>query len=139
MSFENSVHFAFNTPLGREEWNASLPSGGALIHLGTHGEAFTVAMFHQIRCLAILGEILEDFYSNSDPQAKFSRPRLAKHCMNYLRQMVLCNADLQLESVRAAKGNELTDWQVTHSCKDWSTVFRAAEENYARWISQTEG
>lgn len=132
MSVESSVHYAFDTPQGQTEWNTTLPSGGAVIHLGPMRRPFTVGMFHEIRCLGIIREILSDFYADTGPGAQIpgDQLRLATHCMNYLRQMVLCNADLRLETVRAAKGHGLTVPEVTHTCWDWEAVYLAAEENY---------
>ncbi|KAF9524162.1 hypothetical protein CPB83DRAFT_820499 [Crepidotus variabilis] len=130
MSLENSLHYAFDTTQGRAEWNTTLPSGGALVYLGPHKRPFTLGMLHQIRCLGIIREILDDFYADDSPNAKVDRPHLARHCMNYIRQMVLCNGDLRLENVRAAKGKRLTVPEVTHTCKDWSAVYAAADDNF---------
>lgn len=132
MSLENTVHYAFDTPQGRAEWNTTLPSGGAIIHLGPNYRAFTVGMFHHVRCLVILREYLDDLYS--DKLTKYPsdsrRLQIASHCINNLRQMVLCNSDLRLETVRAARGHGLTVPEVTHTCLDWEAVYAVAEDNY---------
>ncbi|KAF9045156.1 hypothetical protein BJ165DRAFT_1347011, partial [Panaeolus papilionaceus] len=139
LSLENTVHYAFDTPLGRAEWNTTLPSGGAVLRLGPDKREFTLGMLHQIRCLGIIREILDDYYADESPNAKFKKPQLAKHCMNYIRQMVLCNADLRLETVRAGRGNRLTVPEVTHTCRDWTTVYAEAEANHADYMQFQSG
>lgn len=136
MSLENTAHYAFDTPEGRAEWDTTLPSGGAVIHLGPRQRPFTVGMFHQLRCLGIIRGILDDFYRDTNShEISLDRSVIAGHCMNYLRQMVLCSSDVRLETVRAAKGHGLTVPDVTHVCLDWEAVYRAAEENYQTYIN----
>ncbi len=135
---EDSVHYALETELGVAEWKASLPSGGALLYLGPDFRPFTLSMFHQLRCLDILREILVDFYFDQSPNATYGQQELAQHCMNYLRQTVLCRADLRLENVRAPSGPQMTVPSVTHSCKDWTAVYDAAEENFREYLENSQ-
>ncbi|CAL1697314.1 unnamed protein product [Somion occarium] len=134
MAHEDSVHYSIDTPIGIGEWNATLPSGGVLLRLGTTFEPFTLSMFHQLRCLNIVREVIVDLYADDTPDAKTTKPELARHCMNYIRQMVLCRADMRLESVRAPKGHQMTVSDVTHTCRDWTTVYDAAERNYREFM-----
>ncbi|KAI0919670.1 hypothetical protein AcW1_003136 [Taiwanofungus camphoratus] len=138
ISRENSMHYALDTAMGLAEWNASLPSGGVLLHLGPTLRPFSLSMLHQLRCLDILREILVAFYADESSTAQVEKPHLAKHCMNYLRQMVLCRADTRLESVRAPKGHGTTVWEVTHVCKDWSAVLSAAEQNWKEYLEKVD-
>ncbi|KAF5360892.1 hypothetical protein D9756_004516 [Leucocoprinus leucothites] len=135
LSQENTVHYAFNTELGEAEWNATLPSGGSLLHLGPTYRPFTLGMFHEIRCLNIIRKTLADYYADESEDAQIRSPQLAHHCMNFIRQMVLCRANLRLEPVRAAKGNHVTAWEVTHTCQDWTAVYSAAERNYQDYLT----
>ena len=48
---EDSVHYALDTPTGKAAWKATLPRGGAVVHLGPDARPFTVSMFHQLHCL----------------------------------------------------------------------------------------
>ncbi|KAI0315986.1 hypothetical protein OF83DRAFT_1025891, partial [Amylostereum chailletii] len=132
MSFSDSAHYALDTDLGRAEWNASLPRGGATVRLGGARRPFTVGMFHQVRCLDILRETYAAYYADDSPGATVPPPAraMARHCMNYVRQMVLCRADLRLENARTDMGNRKAESEVTHTCRDWSAVYAAAEENY---------
>ncbi|KAG5729607.1 hypothetical protein E4T56_gene18781 [Termitomyces sp. T112] len=139
LSLENTAHYAFGTDLGAAEWNTTLPTGGAVVYLGPAGRPFTVGMFHRLRCITILQEVLAKFYADASISAQIDRPELAQHCMNYLRQMTLCSADLRLESLRASHGNQLTVPYVTHTCTDWRAVYEAAERNYRHYMDLKEG
>jgi len=44
--------------------------------------------------------------------------------MNYLRQMVLCRADVTLESGRDPVGPGAVVSDITHVCRDWNVVWR---------------
>ncbi len=139
LAHEDSVHYDLETDLGVAEWKATLPSGGALLYLGPEHRPFTLSIFHQLRCLDIIRETIVDFYLDTSPNATYKRPELVRHCMNYLRQAVLCRADLRLEHVRAPSGPKITVSEVTHTCRDWTAVYAAAEKNYAEYLSRVGG
>jgi len=135
LSYESyGAHYEFDTPLGSAEWNATLPSGGALVRLGADRRPFTLGLFHRLRCLNIIREVLADFYADSSPTAKIGRPDLAQHCMDYLRQMTLCSADLRLESLHKPHGSRVSVPDVTHTCRDWKAVYEAAEQNHQEFM-----
>lgn len=71
-------------------------------------------MFHQIRCLNVirLGVV------NWPPKS----PELTRHCLNYLRQIILCRSDLFLESLPGKADRYRT-------CKDWSVIYAQVEKN----------
>lgn len=80
-------------------------------------------MFHQLRCLNVLHlELIRP----SRFESHAPNEPLVKHCLNYLRQMILCRSDLYLENVRDPIGPHAVD--VTHvgTCKDWRKVYDAA-------------
>ena len=128
------MHYSLDTDLGVAEWNATLPSGGAVIYLGPDGCPFTVSMFHQLRCLDIIRDVVVEYYLDSTLDALPSKREIVQHCMNYLRQTVMCRGNLHIETVRAPSGPTVTVSAVTHSCKDWTAVYEAAEENYRKFL-----
>ncbi|KAF8055315.1 hypothetical protein FPV67DRAFT_854450 [Lyophyllum atratum] len=130
MAMENSVHYDIDTELGIAEWNATMPSGGGMLYLGDDLRPFSISMFHQLRCLNILREeiVTQSHRKQKNPSA------LAHHCMNYVRQMILCRANFRLESVRRPGGMQVTDPYVTHTCNDWTAVYDAAEQNYEEFL-----
>ncbi len=62
-----------------------------------------------------------------------------KHCLNYLRQGILCSPDLALEP-----GDfEMQDFEVertlgVHECKDWAPIYDFVARNYEVWSNETE-
>ncbi|EJD48815.1 hypothetical protein AURDEDRAFT_60489, partial [Auricularia subglabra TFB-10046 SS5] len=125
---EDSVHYDLETSVGRSEWNSTLPGGNGVVYLGPHRRPFTVAMFHQLRCLQIIGA---EIITRRNTDQTETPTAVARHCMTYLRQMVLCRADVRLESVRSPFGPRATTSAITHVCNDWTAVYAEAEQNYA--------
>ncbi|KAK0492299.1 hypothetical protein EDD18DRAFT_1321253 [Armillaria luteobubalina] len=119
----NSEHYALDTDLGISEWDKLLPPGGGILHLGPNQRPFSISMFHQLRCLNIIRAGLMDSQGVADAQ-------LLHHCMNYLRQMVLCRADGQLQSVRRSTGGGMTTWNQHSVCRDWRMAYDAADANF---------
>ena len=131
LPMENTVHYDLGTDLGILEWdNATLPGPNHdgvvwLTMKGGERKPFTFALFHQLRCLNIIRESLmaRRHPPYTDPS------RLAIHCMNYIRQMVLCRGDLTMESARHPVGPNTVVSDVTHVCRDWSVIWDEVEEN----------
>ncbi|KZV85735.1 hypothetical protein EXIGLDRAFT_775275 [Exidia glandulosa HHB12029] len=124
---EDTIHYALDTPLGHSEWDTTLPSGGGILHFGPSQRPFSISMFHQLRCLNVIGRELE-VRANGDAAWKEPTP-LSTHCMSYMRQMVLCRASTRLESVHTSTRPHVSVNAVTHTCNDWSAVYEAAERN----------
>ncbi|CAL1696226.1 unnamed protein product [Somion occarium] len=122
MYIQNTIHYNPQTSLGAAQFSRLLPAGGHLVHLNTTGEdvTYTVAMFHQLRCLDI---IRNDYVSGT------SSP-LLRHCFNYLRQSILCLSDTRLESVRSPLAPTLVSLSSDHVCRDWTSLYAAAEMVY---------
>jgi len=93
------------------EWHAidHFPRAHGFVSLGPDGRKFGVSMFHQLHCLEM---IREAFIVGPDGHAS--------HCLNFLRQTLLCAADTTLER----KGV-----QTTHSCRDWMRVYDYITDN----------
>ena len=136
MSLEDSVHYSVDTPAGEAEWASILPPGGPVVYLGQDQRPFTVSMLHELRCLDIIRHNIVEFYGDDSPNATIAQPALTRHCMNYVRQMILCRADMRLESVRAPHGHRMTVSEVTHTCRDWTKVMEAAAENYEAFVAR---
>jgi hypothetical protein len=139
MPFENTVHYGIDDPLGDAEWRTLLPAGQGLLHLGPHQRPFTISMFHQLDCLNTIREAAVFEISRiGTPQPEVEeQPPKVQECMDYIRHMVLCRAELRLENVKQwGPGTEHTTApETTHSCKDWRLVYETAEENFAAFTS----
>ncbi|KAJ7640763.1 hypothetical protein DFH06DRAFT_1215162 [Mycena polygramma] len=114
--------------MGAESWHKLLPTGGHTVHAtdpdGTI-RTYTVALFHQLRCL----EILQDAYV--DEGSHLTSP-LAAHCMNYLRQTILCQMDMRTE----VQGSVFTYNGFDQMCYDWEPIYAAAERNFETFTTQ---
>ena len=121
--FENSVHFAFNTVISDAEWDSLVPGRG-LIQLGEDNQTFSISMFHQLRCISLLrSDITQRRSSNYTTTIN----PLTGHCLNYLRQMALCRADIDLEPVLLMPHLETQPGK--YRCTNWNSIYEAVLEN----------
>jgi hypothetical protein len=95
MRLGDSARYQVTTQDGADEWDQLVPTTGATITDDSTGDIYTVAMFHQLQCLAYLrhGYAIDN-----------STPPMGKHCLNYLRQVLLCHAETRLEPVFKLEG-----------------------------------
>ncbi|KAI0747054.1 hypothetical protein C8Q80DRAFT_818047 [Daedaleopsis nitida] len=122
LPFESSVHYQLNSTQADAEWRALVPSNGGIVIEGEGSDraAYMLSMFHQLRCL----NILRQTYANHEPPNG-----LTAHCINYIRQMVLCHRDLRLEPlVRAGGSHTVQPWR-TVRCQNWRRVYDAHNFN----------
>lgn len=131
---DSPTHFRLDTQDGIRQWQALVPNDG-VIYLGPHMQPFTIAMMHQLRCLDI---IRHELVTGKHTDAPSSVAELSRHCMNYLRQMVMCHADTSLESFQytARPG---VDQHVISECNDWEAVYQDVRENQEKYISPMQG
>lgn len=134
---EDSEHYSIRATEGstpddvallEAEWESLFPSGYGFIHVGPHDREFTISMFHQLHCI-----------NNIRLALGLKPPPLyhTQHCMNYLRQMVLCASNTRLEpmSRRLKEKSNITGVDglgLIHVCRDWSVVHQIFEDNYAQ-------
>jgi len=133
---ENSVHYQLDGD--DEEWKALYPNGG-IVYVGENKKPFTISMFHQLRCLDILRrEIVRLEAASSEPDPSETQEKAANstsasnssplhyHCVDYLRQMVLCRADLELDPVFGKPHPAVIP--DAYQCRDWSKVYTSVKE-----------
>jgi hypothetical protein len=87
MQIGDTTRYGIDNP---NDWAKLLPAHGHLVNID--GKSYTVAMFHQLKCLDIV---------RHDYAAKKGPTDLSRHCLNYLRQTLLCHSDTRLESIRS--------------------------------------
>ena len=128
MNIEPTKHYQLSGYNADAEWAALAPNNG-ILYLGPHRQPFSISLFHQLRCL----DIIRRDVAETLPQEE---SRLSRHCLNYMRQMVLCSTDLAVDPVM---GREL-EAEVraeTNQCVDWRHVYQTLEENqreYIKWV-----
>ncbi|KAJ7771234.1 hypothetical protein B0H14DRAFT_2539093 [Mycena olivaceomarginata] len=127
MRITSSAHYQFDTEEGAAEYAKLLPSGGHTVHIMNERtglmETYTVTLFHQMKCLDILRDEYLKVVAGAVPSF------LTRHCMNYLRQSILCRPNLRMESVKNTVGTAIRDYEAV--CLDWTKIYEEAEQNYA--------
>ncbi len=130
VTIEESVHYpAVGAPSNQEWLSIASPSVG-YIRLGPEDRTFVVSMFHELHCLRMI--------NGAFSKMKGANVGHIKHCLNYVRQGVLCDPDLTLEP-----GNfEERDFEVerlggTHLCKNWNPIYEWVDNNFETWANKT--
>ncbi|THH33293.1 hypothetical protein EUX98_g882 [Antrodiella citrinella] len=124
MYSEESVRYILNSSDAAVEWALLVPPNGGIVHVDVDGgaspEPFMVSVFHQLRCL----DVLRSTYAARDRAGP-----LARHCMNYIRQTVLCRADTKLEKVISFTGEHRVEPWGPMVCQDWRRIYQAQRDN----------
>ncbi|KAI0667427.1 hypothetical protein C8Q78DRAFT_982102, partial [Trametes maxima] len=127
---EESVHYL---PLGNSSedmWSSLTSAGYGYVRLGPADRTFAVTMFHELHCLRMINRAFT--------KTEGATPNHLRHCLNYLRQGVLCSPDLAIEP-----GNfEDRDFEIertggTHTCKNWGAVYDTMDSNFLEWKERT--
>lgn len=128
MNIEPTKHYQLSGHDADAEWAALAPHNG-IIHLGPHRQPYSISLFHQLRCLDIIRrDIIVESESLPPGEDTTSSSKLSRHCLNYMRQMVLCRADLALDPV-LGRGLEARVRPDTNQCVDWRRVYEELEKN----------
>lgn len=124
-SFDSGLRYDFNAS---QAWGALVPGDG-LIYLGPKHEPFMVSMLHQLRCLDVMRDQLTKPRAQRDEQP-------ARHCMNYIREMILCRGDTNLDPYQYPSNIHPVEPHPVRRCLNWNAVYEAVEENqreYKAW------
>ena len=122
LTIEDSVYYE---PNATAEWSTLFPPGGGFVRLGPEHRLFGVSMFHQLHCLDKMRRAVVH-----DPPSEWERWH-TQHCLNYVRQMLLCASSNRLEPVKeTAEGLKVDGLGLEHTCRDWSVLRGIAEENF---------
>jgi hypothetical protein len=94
----DSIHYRATSPTGAHEWEALVPDADPTVP-GSSSTVYTVSMLHQLQCLRY---IRDDYVTNKTSGS-------SRHCINYLRQVLLCHASTRIEPVHTLKGPGYVD------------------------------
>ncbi|KAG7097756.1 hypothetical protein E1B28_005077 [Marasmius oreades] len=130
-------------PHNEHDWSSLFPKGHGFVRLPSidpedpSGHAFfAISMYHQLHCLNSFRRLTVSAASGNVSQHHLDH---AVHCLSYLRQLLLCHADVALEPARPADTVNGGQTQAvygegtTHVCRDWAQVRAWAEDNYDEW------
>ncbi|KAI0481341.1 hypothetical protein GGR56DRAFT_672359 [Xylariaceae sp. FL0804] len=111
-------------------------------------EGFGVAAMHQLHCVMSIKHALLS-YERGDATHEghgTARPDHLHHCLEMLRQAVMCHADLSLDRpVDGTRTQVSTGWGSVHMCRDWSEIYRAVmsrrigrRSDTGKWVDMSE-
>lgn len=83
-------------------------------------------MFHQLRCLAVIRERIINLPTDT-AILEAAPDLLLHHCINYIRQMVLCRADVTLEQAYTPPTGVKNNAQI---CNNWERVYQEQKINH---------
>lgn len=84
----------------------------------THS-VYQVSMFHTLHCLEALRLALDGTARDQGIAEDLSQTH-APHCINWIRQEVMCSADIALNSV-------LDEYRTPHQCRDFDRIMQWTE------------
>ncbi|OCH90271.1 hypothetical protein OBBRIDRAFT_731097 [Obba rivulosa] len=119
---ENTIHYQIYYSSAEREWESIFPAGGGFVRLGPDQRPFGFTLFHQLHCLSRIREAV-----NARKPTQH-----VHHCLNYLRQTILCDANPTLEPIIPILNELDVNSEVPRVCMDWTEVYRLAEENHAQ-------
>ena len=124
MFVEGTVHYGMEGAESDLQWDALTPGDG-IIYLGDD-QPFSISMFHQLRCVNIIRrEVIKVHQTN----ATAAPSTLSRHCLNYLRQMLLCNPNMHLDPLLGSRRNAHAN---AYMCRDWDAVYQEVRDNQRR-------
>jgi len=131
LTAERTAHYAMDGPDAAVEFLSQFPGGDlGFVRLGPQRRLFGVAMYHQMHCLDMLRVEIVRAGERSDDD---DWVRHMHHCMSYLRQAILCAADVTLEHEVGHTQDVGQGLGVTHVCRDWSKVYKFTDDNWEDW------
>ncbi|KAI0125431.1 hypothetical protein BJ170DRAFT_686294 [Xylariales sp. AK1849] len=123
----NASEFFGDEILGK--WKSLLPVGAGWGHLDTFS---TTSMTHQLHCVFMMARIYAGLNSNATEKIPADYDSHFLHCIDYLRQGIMCSADLALEPHKPtdSEDNGPLDgsWGGHHVCKDYNHVMGYLED-----------
>lgn len=125
------------------DWASVTPLGHGFVKIGPGEDFYAISMYHQLHCLNGFRKMLSGEQRNASRIEHDEQHVL--HCLSYLRQMVLCSADITLEPAFSAENTDGRKTKaaygtgVTHQCKDWEQIRAFSESNYETWKNEAKG
>jgi hypothetical protein len=127
MDVHNAANYELNGTLADAQWATLIPEHGGIVRLGPDRTPFMLSMYHQLRCLDIMRR---DYIAGSlSPPGEHETSPSTRHCLNYIRQMVMCRGDRRLESVIDPFGEHAVQVRGTQTCRNWEQVYAFVRGN----------
>ncbi|KAH9476612.1 Oxidase ustYa [Psilocybe cubensis] len=124
------------------EWESILPMGDGFIYHPDDQKHYLVSHFHSLHCLRSFHRYLRMAMVSNPQNDGYTMLDIGHvhHCLIYLRQILLCNADLTLEPAshkqRTPDGKiveTVTGIDIAHRCTDWEQLWEYMGSNYEQY------
>ncbi|KAF2800437.1 hypothetical protein K505DRAFT_320428 [Melanomma pulvis-pyrius CBS 109.77] len=127
----NTSEFFTDETLAR--WNTIMPAGTGF---PGPGKIFsTTSMTHQLHCIYMMARIFSGVVSGNIQDIPTDYHFHFSHCVDYIRQGIMCSADLAVEVHEPADSDDFGPqdggWSGHHVCKDYSKVIGYLEGQIA--------
>ena len=119
------------SPASDRAWAALFPAhGGFFTRPPLAPERSVFSAFHQLHCLNGLRKAVYAGRPGKDAPSDVERrtdedmetsPAHVRHCIDLLRQSLMCAPDLTVETKDPARGG-VTGFGTTHRCRDWTQL-----------------
>ncbi|KAF2150666.1 hypothetical protein K461DRAFT_280670, partial [Myriangium duriaei CBS 260.36] len=154
VTFDRSDLFAnHSNPKSNDAWAGLMPIGDGFVVVNSsegfglqpgkpseQGLMYDISVFHQLHCL---NHIRHYLYTAMDVAKEGLQSEAAQrfinqpdehvfHCFDYIRQALMCNADMTVEWPRAEDDGSrfaVDGWGIDHQCKDWDSIMKWMEDN----------
>lgn len=132
MTLQESTRFMLDDDADKPNWETLITNqiGIGFNHLGPYHYRFISSAYHSLHCVFSMSEDFEkpDHWGNPSHHLI--------HCLMYMRQMFLCNADTTLEEGDFMTKNFTLDRTiVTRECRDWESIAEWVDENFREWAA----
>lgn len=114
MEVEESVNYSLNDPEAYDEWMYGTPYGGGAHRVGAINRILVAVLFHQLHCIRTMYQLLVE----GGPYGH------AEHCLRYLREEILWEANTTLEPGDFTTSN-LTERSDIYVPRVYKEVWRA--------------
>lgn len=89
---------------------------------------FGISVFHQLHCLSAIRDTLRSLKTDQ-PARIWGGSNHLEHCLDYIRQGLMCAADTTIEWPTFVKTGFQDDGPITgegiaHQCRDWDAVLK---------------
>ncbi|CAD6446913.1 3ae1a250-aadf-473e-9b7e-67ae259eaffa [Sclerotinia trifoliorum] len=155
---EDEIYAAASSPDTDAAWDNLMPPGRGFVLVenpekyglrpglpSVNGpDQYSVSVFHQLHCLGMIRESynsalpgvwphIQGDKNLSDKSAQESNREYIGHCFDYIRQSLMCSADMTIEwAMEMPDGKPpftIDGWGITHNCRNWDDVLKWMAEH----------
>lgn len=120
-----------------DDWASNIPPDSGYVDLGPDHKMYSISMYHQLHCLDVMrhGFAAAKVKMLVWPGNGTRVEHHVVHCLNYLREMILCAGDTTLEPsdgftiIAGKKYYGATGMDVVHRCRDWTQIRSFVDAN----------